>query len=350
MVLFDGRLSFTADAYYKKTEDLLQTKILAGSAGVTNPYVNMGSIENKGFEVTLDAVILDKKNIGWTIGGNFSLNRNKILSIDPSGANKAKMYVYPDQPIQEVEYFSGNLLSQAAVCHDYINVFIVGQPMCLFYAMPTDGLVPAGKTGVPLADGEVRGEGSVNFVDTNKDGVITSDDRVVVGDPNPDFTYGFNTAFHYKNFSLSASFIGSYGNDVYNQQLAALSDLSTNSQNRLRAAVFDTWSPENPNAGFPAVSAYRTTDMSWCTDRFVEDGSYLRLANLSLAYNIKIKSKRSILKNIYVGVSAKNLFCWTNYSGYDPDVNIYGNVLRYGIDMGAYPAARTYMFDLKLTF
>lgn len=348
--LFDGRLSFTADAYYKKTEDLLQTKILAGSAGVTNPYVNMGSIENKGFEVTLDAVILDKKNIGWTIGGNFSLNRNKILSIDPSGANKAKMYVYPDQPIQEVEYFSGNLLSQAAVCHDYINVFIVGQPMCLFYAMPTDGLVPAGKTGVPLADGEVRGEGSVNFVDTNKDGVITSDDRVVVGDPNPDFTYGFNTAFHYKNFSLSASFIGSYGNDVYNQQLAALSDLSTNSQNRLRAAVFDTWSPENPNAGFPAVSAYRTTDMSWCTDRFVEDGSYLRLANLSLAYNIKIKSKRSILKNIYVGVSAKNLFCWTNYSGYDPDVNIYGNVLRYGIDMGAYPAARTYMFDLKLTF
>ena len=88
--------------------------------------------------------------------------------------------------------------------------------------------------------------------------------------------------------------------------------------------------------------------MSWCTDRFVEDGSYLRLANLSLAYNIKIKSKRSILKNIYVGVSAKNLFCWTNYSGYDPDVNIY--VLRYGSDMGAYPAARTYMFDLKLTF
>lgn len=348
--LFEGRLSLTADAYYKKTEDLLQTKILAGSAGVTNPYVNMGAIENRGFEVTLDAVILDKKNIGWSVGGNFSLNRNKILSIDPSGTNRARMYVYPNEPIREVEYFSGNLLSQAAVCHDYINVFIVGQPMCLFYAMPTDGFVAAGETGVPFADGEVRGEGSVNFVDTNRDGVITSDDRVVVGDPNPDFTYGFNTAFRYKNFSLSASFIGSHGNDVYNQQLAALSDLSTNSQNRLRAAVFNAWSPERPDAKFPSVSAYRTSDMSWCTDRFVEDGSYLRLANLSLAYNIRIKDKRSILKNIYVGVSAKNLFCWTDYSGYDPDVNIYGNVLRYGIDMGAYPAARTYMFDLKLTF
>ena len=180
--------------------------------------------------------------------------------------------------------------------------------------------------------------------------MITFDVRVVVGDPNPDFTYGFNTAFRYKKFQLSASFVGSYGNDVYNQQLAALSDLSTNSQNRLRAAVFDAWTPENQGAKFPAVSAYRTSDVSWCTDRFVEDGSYLRLANLSLSYNIGIKNKRSILKNIYVGISGKNLFCWTKYSGYDPDVNIYGNVLRYGVDMGAYPAARTYMFDLKLTF
>ncbi len=348
--LFHSRLSLAADVYYKKTENLLQTKILAGSTGVTNPYVNMGAIENKGFEATLDAVILDKKNIGWTLGGNFSLNRNKILSIDPSGTSRAMMYVYGDQPIREVEYFSGNLLSSAAICHDYINVFMVGQPMCLFYAMPTDGLVAAGQTGVPFVDGQVRGEGAVNFVDTNKDGFITSDDRVVVGDPNPDFTYGFNTEFRYRNFSLSAAFIGSYGNDVYNQQLAAMSDLSTNSENRLRAAVFDAWTPQNPGAKFPAISAYRASDVSWCTDRFVEDGSYLRLANLSLSYNIAIKDKRYIVRNIYVGVSGKNLYCWTKYSGYDPDVNIYGNVLRYGVDMGAYPAARTFMFDLKLTF
>ena len=103
-----------------------------------------------------------------------------------------------------MEYFTGSKLSGAAICNDYVNVFIAGQPMSLFYAMPTDGIVPAGQTGVPFADGIERGEGSVNFVETNGDGVITQDDRVVVGNPNPDFIYGFNTSLTIRNFSLSA--------------------------------------------------------------------------------------------------------------------------------------------------
>jgi TonB-linked SusC/RagA family outer membrane protein len=350
MSFFYGRLNLSADVYYKKTNDLLQTRILPGSAGISNPYVNMGAIANKGFELSLDGVIFDNKNFGWSVGANFTLNRNEILSIDPNGTSRAKMFVYKGEEAREVDYFTGSSLSTAAIGKDYINIFIAGEPMCLFYALPTDGLVGEGQTGVPLVDGEVRGEGAVNFIDTNKDGVITVEDKVVVGNPNPDFTYGFNTKFDYKNFSLSAQFIGSYGNDVYNQQKAVLSDLSTKTENRLRAAVFDAWTPQNPDASFPSVSAYRIGDMSSCSDRFVEDGSYLRLANLSLSYNFKIKSKKSILRNINVGVSGKNLYCWTNYSGYDPDVNIYGSVLRYGVDVGAYPAARTYMFDLKLTF
>lgn len=349
--MFGGRLSLAADFYWKITKDLLQTKTLAGSAGVYNPYVNMGSIENKGFELTLSAVPLLTKDFEWTIGGNFSLNRNKILSIDPSGSNRASMYVYPNQPIQEVEYFSGNNLSGDAICRDYINIFIAGQPMCLFYAMPTDGIVQAGQTGVPFSDGKVRGEGSVNFVDTNGDGIISAADRVVVGDPNPDFTYGFNTSFRWRDLTVSANFIGSYGNDIYNQQAAVLSDVSTNSANRLRAPIFNSWTPENPDAKYPSLSAYTPNDINWCTDRFVEDGSYLRLSDLAISYSLPRKLFRNLfIKHVSFGVSGKNLFVWTKYSGYDPDVNVYGNVLKYGVDMGAYPSARTFMFDLKVSF
>lgn len=347
---FKGRLTITADGYYKLTEDLLQTKILAASAGVNNPYVNMGSISNTGFELTLNAVPVATKSVEWMFGGNFTLNRNKIVSIDPSGSSRDLKYIYPGQEPQEVEYFTGHKLSSAAVNNDYINVFFAGHPMSLFYALPTDGIVQAGETGVPFADGKVRGEGSVNFVDTDGDGVITSDDRVVVGDPNPDFTYGFNTSLRVKRFTLNASFVGSYGNDVYNQQLAVLSDMSTHSANRLREPVFNCWSPENPNAKYPAVNAFSSNDISLCSDRFVEDGSYLRLANASLSYSVPIKNRNSAVKHLSFTVSGKNLYCFTKYSGYDPDVNIYGNVLKYGIDMGAYPAARTYMFDIKISF
>lgn len=349
---FKGRLVVAADGYYKLTDDLLQTRTLAGSAGVNNPYVNMGAISNTGFELSVNAVPIARKgrSIEWTIGGNFSLNRNKILSIDPSGSSKAMMFVHKGEPKQEVEYFQGNKVSGADVNNDYLNIFIVGQPMSLFYALPTDGIVQAGQEGVPFADGARRGEGSVNFVDTDGNGVITAEDKVVVGDPNPDFTYGFNTSFSYKRFTLAAAFVGSYGNDLYNQQLANLSNLNTKSGNRLRAPVFDCWSPENTDSMWPAVSAFAMNDLSLCSDRFVEDGSYLRLSNISLAYSVPFKNKKSFVKHLSFTLSAKNLFCWTSYSGYDPDVNIYGSVLKYGIDMGGYPAARTYMFDVKLSF
>ena len=347
---FKGRLVATIDGYYKVTEDLLQTRTLAGSIGVNNPYVNMGSISNTGFEITLNTVPVARANVEWTLGGNFTLNRNKILSIDPSGSSKAMKYVYLGEPEQEVEFFNGNKISSSAICNDYLNVFMKGYPMSLFYALPTDGLVQEGQQGVPFSDGLVRGPGSVNFVDTNGDNIIDEKDRVVVGDPNPDFTYGFNTSLRYKRFTFAAAFVGSYGNDVFNQQLAALSDMSTKSENRLRAAVFDTWSPGNPDAPFPSLSAFTASDLSMCSDRFVEDGSYLRLANASISYSVPIKNKKSLVKHLSFTISGKNLYCFTNYSGYDPDVNIYGSVLKYGIDMGAYPAARTYMFDVKISF
>lgn len=348
---FKGRLTFSLDGYYKLTKDLLQTKTVAGSMGVNNPYVNMGSILNKGFELTLSGVPVATKLVELKLGGNFTLNRNKIVSIDPSGAARGTMCLYRgDKNTYDVDYFTGVNLSGDAICKDYINIFIAGQPMCLFYAMPTDGIVQEGQTGVPFEDGKVRGPGSINFLDTNQDGKISAADRVIVGDPNPDFIYGFNVSLRVQNFTLNADFTGSYGNDVYNQQNAILGDMSNNFYNVLRACVYDTWSPERPDAKYPAISQVTTGDANWCTDRYVEDGSYLRLSNLALSYYFAFKNKKSVLKRLTLGVSGKNLFCASNYSGYDPDVNSYGTVLKYGVDNGSYPAARTYLFDIKLTF
>ena len=347
---FKGKFVITVDGYYKLTEDLLQKKLITPSVGVDDPYVNMGSISNTGFELTVEAVPVAKRKFEWTIGGNFTLNRNKVVSINPSGAGSSWKFVHRGEPARRVQYFTGEKLSSAAVCNDYLNIFITGEPMSLFYGLPTDGIVQEEETGVPFYDGQERGPGSVNFVDTNDDKVIDANDKVVIGDPNPDFTYGFNTSFRYKGFRISASFTGSYGNDVFNQQLASLSDLSTITANRLRAPIFDAWSPENRDSKWPSVSAYRSNDLIMCSDRYVEDGSYLRLANASVSYSLPIKNKKSFLRYVSFTVSGKNLFCWTRYSGYDPDVNIYGNVLKYGIDMGAYPAGRTFMFDVKLNF
>ena len=348
--LFKGRIELSADGYYKLTDDLLQTKIITASVGVNNPYVNMGSISNTGFELSFNTVPIASRGVEWTIGGNFTLNRNKVLSINPSGAGSAWKFVYRDEPRRQVQYFTGEKLSSSAVNADYLNIFITGEPMSLFYGLPTDGIVQEGEQGVPFGDGEPRGPGSVNFVDTNGDGVISAEDKVVIGNPNPDFTFGFNTSFRYKGLRLSASFTGSYGNDVYNQQLANLSDLSTNTANRLRGPVFDCWSPENKDSMWPSVSAFRAYDLNLCSDRYVEDGSYLRLSNASISYSFSFKKKNAFLRYLSLTLSGKNLFCLTRYSGYDPDVNIYGKVLKYGIDMGAYPAGRTFMFDVKLNF
>ena len=349
--LWHGSLTLSADAYYKRTHDLLQRRVLGASAGVNDPYVNMGAIENKGIELTLNAVPVHTKNIEWTVSGNISFNRNKILSIDPSGRNSAYLYIEPGKPAQNVEYFTGSTLSNTTVCKDYVNIFIAGQPMGLFYAMPTDGLVGEGKQGIPLETDQnaPRPEGSINYIDTNGDKVISSLDRCVVGDPNPDFTYGFNTSFSLYGVKLTLDFVGSYGNDIYNLNRMNDSNVTSSTYNKLRESVFDAWTPNNKNAKYPALNALKSADLNWASDRFVEDGSYLRLSNVSISYSIPLP-KKSILRGLSIGFSGKNLYVWTKYSGWDPEVNSFGSVMRKAVDVGSYPGARTYMCDIKFTF
>lgn len=349
--MFQGRIALTLDAYYKYTRDLLQTKTLAGSSGLANPYVNMGSIENKGIEFTLNTVPVKSGDWEWLLGGNISMNRNRIVSINPEGTDNDWIYFAPGNR-QYVSFFRGDDIGSGQVMKTQLNMFIEGQPMALFYGIPTNGLVKEGKTGVPFSDsdGSYRGPGSVDYIDVDGDGYITEKDRVIIGDPNPDFTYGFNTSLTWKGLTLSANFVGSYGNDIYNVNRMMDTNTSGVNQNLLSASVSKAWTLDNQNTWYPAIGGLSGTDVKWASDRYVEDGSYLRLQNITLSYSIPILNKKSFVKNITISATGSDLYVWTNYTGWDPDVNSYGSIKKRGADMGSYPGARTYRFDLKLTF
>lgn len=350
--LWDGRFTLEADAYNKNTYDLLQRRAMPISAGVSDPYVNQGSINNKGLEFTVSAVPVLTHDFEWSLGGNISFNRNKIISIDPTGASVGEIFLSRDakEPAL-VEFFNGDAIGMS-YCKDYMHKFIAGQPLALFYGLATNGIVQEGHEGVPTGNTAAdRGPGSIDYVDVDGDGVITINDRCIIGDPNPDFTFGFNTSFRYKNWNLSAAFNGSYGNDIYNVMNMILSNTNRYSNNLLTDAAMREWSPTNPTAKYPKIGALDSDfDLAYASDRFVEDGSYLRFANLSLAYDVPFKNKNLVIKGLNLALSAKNLYVWTNYSGYDPDVNSFGSIKRKGCDAGAYPGSRTYMIDVKFTF
>ena len=349
--VFEGRLTFSADAYYKKTRDLLQTKTLAPSAGLDNPWVNMGSILNKGLEFTLDAVPIKIGDWEWSLGGNISFNQNRILSINPDGIENDWIYLSPDDR-QFVSFFYGDRIGYGNVMNTFLNIFVEGQPMSLFYGIPTNGIVQEGQMGIPYSDSDnsYRGPGAIDYIDVNKDGYITEEDRTIIGDPNPLFTYGFNTSLRWKSLSLTATFVGVYGNDLYNVNKMMDTNTSYVMTNVTRATVNDQWTPENPNTWYPALGALNGTDVKWSSDRYVEDGSYLRLSNLSLSYDIPIKKKNFFIRGVNLTASGSNLWIWTKYSSWDPDVNSYGGIRRKGADMGSYPGARGFKLDVKFTF
>jgi hypothetical protein len=224
--------------------------------------------------------------------------------------------------------------------------------MGLFYAYAFDGIVQEGETGPGFAPGETRGPGYIKYKDLNGNGYIDSGDRCVIGDPNPDFTFGFNTSVRWKQLTLSAAFNGSYGNDIFNLNLNSDWNVANTSTNILKEAYIGAWTPENKSNKWPAIGCMTSEDYTdRYSDRYVEDGSYLRLANLSLTYDLRIKKKDALLKGITIGLTAGNVFVLTKYSGWDPAVNSYGNnLMKMGVDNGSYPQMRSYTLNLKFAF
>lgn len=344
---FDNRLSLTLDLYYKNTKDLLQQISIPLSTGFSTMWINRGSIENRGVELTLDAVPVDNADFTWSIGGNISFNRNRIGSIGLPEAQHGSIFA---------SAFEGEEISNTS---DYFkmpaNIFIEGRPAGLFYGFRTNGIVTreAIDAGlVPTYRGIAPEPGDVWYVDTDGSGNIDDMDKTVIGDPNPSFTYGFSTSFRWKSLTLSLMFDGVYGNQIANGNLLPETNTSptgNNLHNVRREAYFDAWSESNPEGRYPRLNraAGQTRDF---TDRILEDGSYMRLSAATLSYQFNFK-RTSVIKNLGLSFTVRNAFVWSSYSGWDPEVSSFtNNALKVGVDWSSYPSARSYVCGITMTF
>ena len=301
-------------------------------------------------EFTIDATPVKTRDFEWALDGNLSFNRNKIVQISKD-ADKKPIYVTPDKT-EDVVYFLGSSLGTSNHLTCVGNIFMEGYPMGLFYGWQLKGVTGVGEVGTPVSEGaDPRGEGYFDYADLNGNGYIDDEDRTIIGDPNPDFTYGFGTSFSYKNISLNANFVGSFGNDIINMNRAMGTNTALTNNNVFRVAYEKAWTPDNPDTTYPAIGHISTAaDTKKLTRFYIEDGSYLRLASVSLSYNLPLKNGK-ILKNITFAGTVNNLWVWTKYSGWDPDVNSFGsNIKKMGCDSGSYPSNRAYSFDVKFTF
>lgn len=309
--LWNDRLNITADLYNKKTNDLLFVMALPNSSGYSSITGNFANLENKGLEAAVDAVILDGP-LKWNVAGNITVNRNKLLHLN-SSTN---------------EYVVNNF-----------SVLKVGQPLGLFKTYIFDGIY---QTGEAIQPGGSR-TGGIKVKDLNKDGSITADDQMIIGNANPSFIYGFSTNLSYKRFDFSTFFSGTRGNKVYNL-IRYTFENPLGSRNVYKGLV-NRWSPANP--GNEYVSGFQGGRLP-LTDRFMEDGSYLRCKNITLGYTFPAMKW---ISSIRVYASANNLFTIADYSGFDPEVNTFGNsntVL--GVDNLVYPIARSFLLGLQASF
>ena len=357
--MFKGRLALTVDAYYKTTYDLLQSRNVPLASGYSTRWVNQGTILNKGLEISIDTVPVKTRNFEWDLSGNISFNRNTLQSL---GFAVDEKEIYIEQGVRETRrYYLGSNIASSKYMKAPANIFIEGMPLGLFYGYKTDGIVQVGETGTPMecktdsSTGALipQQPGQIKYVDMNGDGIINDDDRTIIGDMNPKFTYGFKTSFSLFRFTLSASFNGVYGKSIINANNAQLWDYTwTSCTNVLRDAYLNCWTPENPTNKYTSLKGWTNSEeLAIVTDRYVQDASYLRLSLLSLTYDFKIPKKSKIVRGLTLGASCSNVFILTDYDGWSPLVNSFGKSMqRMGIDLGSYPTARGYSFDVKLRF
>ena len=344
---FDDRFTASVDYYNKETRDLLTRLPLPGSAGGFDVlFANVGTLQNRGFEFTLSADIIKKDKVRWNVYGNFSQYRNKITNLGLPAASWGGQ--------QQIAY-AGGQISGGTYFKTFANVFMQGQPAGMFWGFQTDGIITTDEQ-LANAPTSINGTattpqlGDLLVVDRNGDGVITDADKTFIGNPNPDFTYGFGTTLEYKNFSLNAYFNGVYGNDLVNGNTIreSYADGSGNLNIR-KEAYYNAWSTENPNGTYPRIN-YDLQDEIAFSDRMVEDGSFLRLQNVTIGYRIPMADK-SFIEAVDVSFSGYNLLLFTKYSGYDPEVDSFSfDSNRVAIDWQSFPNQRAFSVGLNVTF
>lgn len=346
MGFFNNRLSVTVDGYFKKTKDLLLNMTMPYYTGFTSGQSNVGSIQNRGFEIDLTSHNLTGE-FAWDTKFNFSLNRNKVLDLGTNGEILIKSSK-PEGSVTEQEY---------AVVRE-------GEPLGSLYGYKYVGVLQAGEQYALQPDSK---PGDPKFADLNGDGILDAGDRDIIGQANPDFIMGMTNNFAYKGFDLSVFFQASIGNELLNMTRMNMElNRSTDALNR--------WTPTNTNTDIPRNGFYKIAKGKggYVNDHFIEDASFLRLKNLSLGYTIPFKK---VVNSCRIYASVENLFTITGYSGWDPEVDTkaYDSAKKdnanqsandmarrnnasqtanvgAGLDFNSYPSMRTYTIGLNISF
>jgi len=324
--LFNSRVILVTDIYYKRTDDLLLNIPLPYSSGLESAFQNFGSIENKGIELALQTRNLTG-DFQWNTSIVFSANRNKVLSLGPG----------------IVEFIPIN----PANSNRPSEIVRVGEPLGNFYMYKADGVFQEGDNFALSPSPNVK-PGSQKYKDIDGDNKVTaSGDVTIVGNSQPLFIGGITNTFRYKHFDLTVFFQTSYGNKIFSNTKAILEIGS--GFTGASSTMLDRWTPTHTDTDVHRAIEDPSPTLS---DRFVEDGSYLRLKNISLGYTFsKSLLERVRLTNARLYASMQNAFTWTNYTGFDPEVSRNGqDNLSSGFDYGSYPGTRSVQFGLSVSF
>ena len=376
----DGAVNLTVDLYNKRSSDMLMSLTLPAymgtqgnaSSALAAPKGNYGTIENKGLEITLDTHPVNHKDFGWDSNFQISFNRNKLVALD--GTANAQLVGYGQWS-------------------DIVSVTEVGQSLYNFYGYKVAGVYTSlediqnsPKAEKYPTDGVFNKNttvwvGDLKYEDVNKDGVINEKDKTNIGSPLPKFTFGWTNTFRYKNVDLSVFINGSYGNKILNYNMmgqgfnglvhmnSAWVNQHTSIKDRAHLIPIDAqktyvsgnWYEDitnvtvsNPGTKTPRPSISDPNDNDRLSDRYIEDGSYVRIKNITLGYTFpKALLKKVKIDNVRAYVNIQNLYTLTKYTGYDPEVGAStqdSTGLTFGVDNGRYPSPTTYSFGLNITF
>lgn len=375
LALLEGRIDLSVDVYQKQTSDMLLQLSIPSYLGGTNwndiraPFANVGRMENKGFDLALSTHNLRGRKFNWTTNLTFSRNENKVLELDDDKR------IYWRNLYWYSEFQTATRTS-------------AGLPVGMFYGYITEGLFRGQDDilnhAVQVSDGNITSEhphgrnllsktqgvwiGDVKFKDLNGDGVIDVEDQTLIGDPNPDFTFGINNNFSFGPIGLTVYLNGSYGAEILNYsrvviegQTSVFNNQAATVAGRARIALIDPNGPDdnpenvylaNPDTDMPRPTTNDNNRNNRMSDRFIEDGSYIRIQNIMLSYTLPAPLSRKFrIERLKFYVNAQNVYTITGYSGYDPEIGAFNqDPLLQNVDMGRYPSPRLITFGADVDF
>ncbi len=317
------RLRGSIEYYIRRTSNLLVNLPLPASSGFTGQIQNVGSMKNTGWDITLNADIIKDRSFNWNVNSNLSFYKNKVVSLGPLA----------------------NIINGGEAINGGLSIIAPGLPLQAYYGYEIIGTWQS-KEDFTVTKDKVQ-PGDVKYRDVNGDSTISDKDRIVLGKPSPDYTFGITNTFSYKGLNLTAYLEGSYGASLlYNSMVDAYFPVSLR-RNKLAEPYLNRWTASNPTNDYPSFVHPVAQGQRQVNSKTVLDASYLRLQSLRLAYDIPISGRA--IKNLSVYINAQNLVTITDYKGIDPTANSTGNAVQ-RVDFSSYPFTKTYTFGLNAGF